>query len=135
MFDNPFMHTTTFGGNPLACAAALATIDVLLEENLPQRAAEVGAYFLNGLRAAADGYDDLVMEIRGQGLMIGIEFHRDEIGYEASKGIFERGIVVAGTLVNSKTIRIEPPLTISYEEVDYVLKAFKEVLAELRNKA
>ena len=132
MFDNPFMHTTTFGGNPLACAAALATIDVLLEENLPARAAEVGEYFLKGLKEAAKGHEDLVMEIRGQGLMIGIEFHKDEVGYEASKGIFEKGIVVAGTLVNSKTIRIEPPLTITYEEVDYVLKSFKEVLENLK---
>ncbi len=130
-FDNPFMHTTTFGGNPLACAAAIATIDVLLEENLPARAAEVGEYFLQGLLDAAKGHEDKVMEIRGQGLMIGIEFHKDEVGYEISKGMFDRGILVAGTLVNSKTIRIEPPLTISYEEVDKVITTFKEVLGHV----
>lgn len=128
-FDNPFMHTTTFGGNPLACAAAIATIDVLLEDNLPARAAEVGKYFLNGLLEATKGHEDKVMEIRGQGLMIGIEFHQDEVGYEVSKGMFDNGILVAGTLVNSKTIRIEPPLTISYEEVDTVIDTFKKVLA------
>ncbi|OZI11366.1 putrescine aminotransferase [Bacillaceae bacterium SAS-127] len=129
LFDNPFMHTTTFGGNPLACAAAIATIGVLLEENLPERSAEVGEYFLKGLKEAAQGHEDKVLEIRGQGLMIGIEFHKDEIGYEVSKGMFDKGILVAGTLVNSKTIRIEPPLTISYEEVDTVIQSFKEVLA------
>ncbi|MBM7649449.1 putrescine aminotransferase [Bacillus ectoiniformans] len=127
-FDNPFMHTTTFGGNPLACAAAIATIDILLEDKLPERAAEVGEYFLKGLKEAAAGHEDKVFEIRGQGLMIGIEFHQDEIGYEVSKGMFDKGILVAGTLVNSKTIRIEPPLTMSYEEVDTVIQAFKEVL-------
>ncbi|MHC5226069.1 putrescine aminotransferase [Ignatzschineria sp. LJL83] len=132
MFENPFMHTTTFGGNPLACAAALATIDVLLEDNLPARAAEVGEYFLNGLREAAKEYGDKVLEIRGRGLMIGIEFHTDEIGYEASKGMFDKGVLVAGTLINSKTIRIEPPLTIDYEEVDYVINSFKEVLAGIK---
>ncbi|WP_203364514.1 putrescine aminotransferase [Bacillus sp. REN10] len=132
LFDNPFMHTTTFGGNPLACAAAIATIGVLLEENLPQRAAEVGEYFLKGLKEAAQGHEDKVLEIRGQGLMIGIEFHHDEIGYEVSKGMFDKGILVAGTLVNSKTIRIEPPLTISYEEVDKVVQSFKEVLATIQ---
>ncbi len=130
-FDNPFMHTTTFGGNPLACAAAIATIGVLIEEKLPERAAEVGAYFLEELKNAAKGHEDKVQEIRGQGLMIGIEFHQDEIGYEVSKGMFDRGILVAGTLINSKTIRIEPALTISYEEVNKVVATFKEVLDQI----
>ncbi len=132
LFDNPFMHTTTFGGNPLACAAALATIKVLIEEDLPTRAAEVGKYLLSGLRETTVGYEDKVMEIRGQGLMIGIEFHSDEVGYEFSKGMFDEGVLVAGTLVNSKTIRIEPPLTISYSEVDQVIATFKKVLSQLR---
>lgn len=132
LFDNPFMHTTTFGGNPLACAAALATIKVLIEEDLPTRAAEVGKYLLSGLRESTVGYEDKVMEIRGQGLMIGIEFHSDEVGYEFSKKMFDEGVLVAGTLVNSKTIRIEPPLTISYSEVDQVIATFKKVLSQLR---
>lgn len=131
-FDNPFMHTTTFGGNPLACAAAIATIGVLLEERLPERAEEVGAYFLRELKQAAKGHEDKVLEIRGQGMMIGIEFHKDEIGYEVSKGMFDRGVLVAGTLINSKTIRIEPALTISYEEVDQVVSTFKETLSVIK---
>ncbi|WP_042352123.1 putrescine aminotransferase [Bacillus massiliigorillae] len=130
-FENPFMHTTTFGGNPLGCAAALATISVLLEEKLPERSAEVGEYFLNELRKASVGFEDKVLEIRGQGLMIGIEFHKDEIGYEVSKGMFDNGVLVAGTLINSKTIRIEPSLKISYEEVDQVVSIFKQVLAQV----
>ncbi|MGG4040245.1 putrescine aminotransferase [Bacillus smithii] len=133
-FPNPFMHTTTFGGNPLACAAAIATIDILLEEKLPKRAAEVGKYFLQGLKDAAKGHEDKVLEIRGIGLMIGIEFHKDEVGYEVSKAMFDKGILVAGTLVNSKTIRIEPPLTISYEEVNEVIRVFKEVLPNVKIK-
>lgn len=128
-FPNPFMHTTTFGGNPLACAAAIATIGVLIEEKLPERAAEVGKYFLEELKKAAKGHEDKVQEIRGQGLMIGIEFHQDEIGYDVSKGMFDLGVLVAGTLINSKTIRMEPALTISYEEVDQVVSTFKQVLS------
>lgn len=131
-FPNPFMHTTTFGGNPLACAAAIATIGVLIEENLPERAAVVGEYFLQELKEAAKGHEDKVQEIRGKGLMIGIEFHEDELGYEVSKGMFDRGILVAGTLINSKTIRIEPALNISYEEVDKVVSTFKEVLEHVK---
>lgn len=131
-FPNPFMHTTTFGGNPLACAAAIATIGILIEENLPERAAVVGEYFLNELKEAAKEHEDKVQEIRGKGLMIGIEFHEDELGYEVSKGMFDRGILVAGTLINSKTIRIEPALNISYEEVDKVVSTFKEVLEHVK---
>lgn len=134
LFPNPFMHTTTFGGNPLACAAAIATINVLIEENLPERSEEVGEYFLKGLREAASGHEDKVLEIRGKGLMIGMEFHTGEIGYEISKAMFDNGILVAGTLVNSKTIRIEPPLTISYEEVDTVVNTFKQVLKTVKVK-
>jgi putrescine aminotransferase len=130
-FENPFMHTTTFGGNPLACAAAIATIGVLIEEKLPERAAEVGAYFLEELEKAAKGHEDKILEIRGQGLMIGIEFHQDEIGYDVSKGMFDRGVLVAGTLINSKTIRIEPALTISFDEVNKVVATFKEVLEQI----
>ncbi len=131
-FPNPFMHTTTFGGNPLACAAAIATIGILIDEKLPERAAVVGEYFLNELKEAAKGHEDLVQEIRGQGLMIGIEFHKDEIGYDVSKGMFDHGVLVAGTLINSKTIRIEPALTISYEEVDQVVRVFKQVLDQVK---
>jgi putrescine aminotransferase len=65
--------------------------------------------------------------------MIGIEFHKDEVGYEFSKALFDKGILVAGTLINSKTIRIEPSLTIKLDEVDTVIKAFKEVLPTLQS--
>ncbi|WP_017755096.1 putrescine aminotransferase [Calidifontibacillus oryziterrae] len=131
LFPNPFMHTTTFGGNPLACAAAIATINVLIEEKLPERAEEVGEYLLKKLQDVALAHQDKVLEIRGKGLLIGVEFHSDEIGYEVSKGLFDNGVLVAGTLVNSKTFRIEPPLTISYDEVDEVINKFKIVLESL----
>ncbi len=131
-FPNPFIQTTTFGGNPLACAAAIATFNILIEENLPARATELGNYMMKGLREAAAAYTDKVMEVRGKGLLIGVEFHNDEIGYEVSKGLFDHGVLVAGTLINAKTIRIEPPLTISYEEADQVISAFRKVLGQVK---
>ncbi|KJS48202.1 putrescine aminotransferase [Desulfosporosinus sp. BICA1-9] len=135
LFPNPFMHTTTFGGNPLACAAAIAAFNVLIEENLPARSAELGDYILGKLRNAAAEFPELVMEIRGKGLLIGIEFQSDEIGYEVSKAMFDSGVLVAGTLINAKTIRIEPPLTITYKEADRVIVAFKNALVQVRGLA
>lgn len=131
-FPNPFIQTTTFGGNPLACAAAIATINVLIEENLPARAEELGNYIMKGLREVAADFTDKVLDIRGMGLLIGVEFHNDEIGYEVSKGLFDNGVLVAGTLINAKTIRVEPPLTITYEEADRVIAMFRKALAEVK---
>lgn len=134
MIPNPFIHTSTFGGNPLACAAAIASINVILEEKLPQQAAEKGDYFIPKLTELTDKYDNICLETRGRGLMIGIEFTSDEAGYEVAKGLFDNGVLVAGTLINAKTIRIEPPLIISRNELDKVLEILDKVLADVSNK-
>jgi len=128
LFDNPFLHTSTFGGNPLACAAALATINVLIEQRLPQRAAVLGERMLAGLRVAAEGREDLVSDVRGKGLLMAIEFRDHETGFEFGKQMLDRGVLVSGTLVNARTIRIEPPLTLTDEEADYVCRSIKESL-------
>ncbi|MDQ6767592.1 MAG: putrescine aminotransferase [Candidatus Eremiobacteraeota bacterium] len=129
LFGNPFLHTTTFGGNPLACAAALATINVLIEEKLPERAEWLGERMLAGLRKAAEGYGHLVVDIRGKGMLIAMEFPNDQLGFEVSKAMLERGVLVSGTLVNARVIRVEPPLTLTEEQADYVCKALAESLA------
>jgi putrescine aminotransferase len=132
LFDNPFLHTSTFGGNPLACAAALATINVLIEQKLPQRAAVVGERMLAGIREAAAGHADIVTGVRGKGLMMAIEFLDHETGFEFGKRMLDRGVLVSGTLVNARTIRIEPPLTLTDDEADYVCQALKESLDDER---
>ncbi|HEY6326082.1 MAG TPA: putrescine aminotransferase [Candidatus Cybelea sp.] len=131
LFDNPFLHTSTFGGNPLACAAALATINVLIGERLPERAAVLGERMLAGIRSAVRAHDDLVVAVRGKGLLMALEFSDDAIGFEFSKQMLDRAILVSGTLVNARTIRIEPPLTITKEEADYVCQAIGESLQQL----
>ena len=131
LFDNPFLHTTTFGGNPLACAAALATIHVLLEENLPGQAARKGEFLLNGFRQLADRYPQLVAEVRGKGMLMALEFVDNEIGYQFSSEMFRQQVLVAGTLNNAKTIRIEPPLTLSDAECQQVLDAAGNALVRL----
>ncbi|CAM3852557.1 putrescine aminotransferase [Alicyclobacillus pomorum] len=132
LFDNPFLHTTTFGGNPLACAAAIANIHVLIEENLPARADELGRYMLDGLREAVKGHEDKVLDVRGKGLLMALEFVDDAIGFEVAKHMFENGVLVAGTLVNAKVIRVEPPLTILHEQADRVFEVLADALENTR---
>ncbi len=131
LFDNPFLHTTTFGGNPLACAAALATINVLLEEELPERAARMGERMLAGMRAAVAGNEDLVVDVRGRGLLMALELVDDRTGFELGKQLLERGVLVSGTLVNARTVRVEPPLTITEAQADDVCAALHDALRVL----
>ncbi len=125
----PFLHTTTFGGNPLACVAAVAAITVLREEDLPARAAATGGYLIAALRSLAAAYPEVIREVRGRGLMIGLELTKEGIGGLLMSELINRGVLVAYTLNNPKVIRIEPPLAISREHVDYVLDAFKQAVA------
>ncbi len=115
-------HTSTFGGNPLACAAAVATLDFLVDQDLPKQAAEKGDYFLARLRAIGSSR---IREIRGLGLMIGIEM-REKVG-PLAQAMLQEGVLVllAGTTV----MRFLPPLVITREEIDAVISALAKVLA------
>lgn len=126
--ENPFLHTTTFGGNPLACAAAIATINVLLEEDLMQAAAEKGEYLLERMNAMARRHPAVMVEARGRGLMLGMEFTNNELGYEVAKHLFARRILISGTYINSRVLRVEPALTIAYPQLDRFLAALEESL-------
>ena len=134
MTPNPFIHTTTFGGNPVCCAAAIAAINVTLEERLPEQAKEKGEYFMPKLLDLMSKYKNICAEGRGRGLLIGMEFTSNEAGYEIAKGLFEHGVLVAGTLINAKTLRIEPPLTITKAELDKVLDILGKVFTEVSQK-
>jgi putrescine aminotransferase len=131
MEPNPFMHTTTTGGNPLACAAALAQINVLLDENLAGQAAEKGEYIIAKVKTLQQTYPNLLKEVRGKGLLIGMEFITNDIGYKVASGLFSRKVLTAGTLTNSKTIRIEPALNIPYELIDEMLKRLEDTFKNI----
>ncbi|MCM2254546.1 MAG: aminotransferase class III-fold pyridoxal phosphate-dependent enzyme [Vicinamibacteria bacterium] len=129
--ENPFIHSSTFGGNPLACAAGIAAVNVTLEEDLPGQAAATGAYFLDELRGLQGRYSDHLREVRGLGLLIGMEFVDTEFGYAVAAGLFKRGVLVAGTLLSARTLRIEPALAIPRVLVDEVLEKLDDTLREL----
>jgi len=129
--DDPFLLTTTFGGNPLALSASLACINVIIEENLIEKARDNGAYFNNKLKEIQAKYPSVLREVRGTGMMIGIEFMTNEYGIIFSKKMFENRILVAGTLANAQTIRIEPALTITTEDVSYACNICEKVIADM----
>jgi len=118
----PGMHGTTFGGNPIACAAALATIDVLQSENLAERATEMGAYFEQRLNEKPLSQ---VRSVRRLGLMIGLELKGKS--QPVLEALMERGIIAlpAGATV----VRMLPPLVISKEQIDVVVDQLHELLA------
>src|SRR5665213_1105097 len=126
--DNPFLHTTTFGGNPPACAAAIATINVLLDEDLPRQAGEKGSYMLKQLNALAKKHPKILKLARGRGLMLGMEFTDNDLGYEVAKELFGRNILISGTYINARVLRLEPALTISRAQLDHFLNALEDSL-------
>jgi putrescine aminotransferase len=126
--ENPLLHSSTFGGNPLACAAALAAIDAVIEERLPQRARELGAHAMGRLGELRQRFPAAIAQVRGRGLLIGIEFAHEDIAGLVIAGLAQRRIIAAYTLNNPRVIRLEPPLVIEADVLDRVLSAFGEAV-------
>jgi 4-aminobutyrate aminotransferase len=135
----PGDHLSTFGGNPVSCAAGLANIRYMLRENLPEQSRVKGGYVMDRLRAMAL---PLVGEIRGLGLMIGIELVKDAARTPAAaeagavrEACLKRGVLIGVGGVHANVLRIQPPLVISREELDRALLALSEALAEVAGRA
>jgi len=118
----PGLHGSTFGGNPLSCAAANAALGVMLDENLPRQSLVKGAYFRDRIRELNL---PIVRDVRGIGLMIGIELKKKVAPY--IKALQERNIIALNAGLT--TIRLLPPLVITYEQLDQVIDTLAEVLA------
>jgi 4-aminobutyrate aminotransferase-like enzyme len=119
-------HGSTFGGNPVSCAAALATIEVLQEEKLPERAAKVGAEILSKLKQAAQGQKHIA-DVRGLGMMIAIEFNDDK-GHPCkaraekfAEHCLEQKLIVLTCGTHGQVVRLIPPLNVSEADVDKAL--------------
>jgi putrescine aminotransferase len=128
MYPNPFLQTTTTGGGALACSAAIAAINVTLRERLWEAAEEKGNYIMPRVEALAEKYPQIYSSVTGRGLLIGQHFRTAELGGQVAANLFKRGVLVAGTLTSAQTIRIEPPLVITYEEIDQGLAALEEAV-------
>lgn len=129
LIEAPFLHTSTFGGNQMACAAGIATIGYIKQENLLERSSKTGAYFKAGLEKIQAEFPEVITEVRGRGMMIGIELSKEGAGGMLMSLMIDKKIIVAYTLNNPKVIRIEPPLIMPEEVVDYVLDEFRSAVS------
>lgn len=127
--EDPFLHTSTFGGNPLACAAASAAIDVLTAENLAARAMELGDYLLSRLGMLKEKYPEIISDIRGRGLLIGLEFIEEGAAAHIINESAKKKILLLHMLNNPKVIRIEPPLIIEREHINTLIEMLDGALA------
>lgn len=132
LMPNPFLHVSTFGGNQLACTAAITTINIILEEKLPSRAKELGIYLMNGLNNLQQKFPHIISQVRGKGLLVGVETAKARISGAIICEMIKRRILVSYMLNNHKVIRVEPPLIIRKEEIDKILIAFKESLENVQ---
>jgi 4-aminobutyrate aminotransferase/(S)-3-amino-2-methylpropionate transaminase len=138
----PGKHTSTFGGNPLACAAALASIEVLLEEELHEKAKKMGNYMMKRLNNMSSQIP-IIGEVRGKGLSIGVELVTDRATKNPAKKeaeevvskCFKRGLLMYTAGFWSNTLRIVPPLTITSELADKALAILEKSLKEVGRKA
>ena len=119
-------HGSTYGGNPLSCAAALATID-LIEDGLMENAERVGSFLLDGLRDM-QGRRPLIKDVRGLGLMIGIEFQDHDTMIAVEQAAFRRGLLVLGA--GDDVVRMCPPLVFRTDQAETALEVFEEAVAE-----
>jgi putrescine aminotransferase len=127
---DPYLHSSTFGGNPLGCRAAIATLEVIVDERLAERAAGLGDRFMEGLRGIRARYPAVVRDVRGRGLMIGLEFTHSDYALLVSAEAGHRGVITFYTLNKPEVIRIEPPLVITAELIDRAVAGIEAAVAD-----
>jgi putrescine aminotransferase len=130
----PLAHTSTFGGSPLACAAALAALEVLADDGLVDNARARGEQLLLGAQTIAAEYPSVVREARGLGLLAGVELRNEGYGGTIVPEMLKSGVTVAWTLNAQRVIRLEPPLIVTAEEVRRALEALRDAVHLARER-
>jgi len=126
---SPGDHASTFGGNPLACAASKSVIKTMMRLKLPQRAEKMGKYFKKRLSELAEEHE-CARDVRGLGLMLGMELSTKEIAGAVVTKARERGFLI--NCVADKVLRFVPPLIVERKHIDLLIKTLDEILAEVK---
>ena len=129
---NPYLHTSTFGGNQAACTAALKTLEIIQRDALVARAEVAGERLMSGLNGVKADFPGILVDVRGRGLMIGVEFADADVGKLVIGSLVKGGVVAAYTLNNPEVMRFEPPLIITDEQIDRVVSVFRDAVLEIR---
>ena len=133
LVDNPWLlGSPTFGGNPVCCSAALATIKYMIDHDIPGQCRDKGEILKAGLMSLQEKYPTVIEVVRGTGLMLAVEFVACDVGYSVAKGLFSRGVMTAGTLVNAKCVRFEPTAVITEEQIAAVIERMDAALADTK---
>lgn len=135
LVDNPWLlGSPTFGGNPVCCSAAIATIKYMVDNDIPGMCRKKGEILKAGLEKLKAKYPTVIDDVRGTGLMLAMEFCKSDVGYSVAKGLFARGVMTAGTLVNAKCIRFEPPAVITEEQIEQVIERMDLALSDTKDE-
>jgi alanine-glyoxylate transaminase/(R)-3-amino-2-methylpropionate-pyruvate transaminase len=133
------VHFNTFGGNPISMTQGLATLEIIDEENIQQNALEVGQHLKSGLEDLQEKHE-IIGEVRGLGLMLGVELVRDRASKEPAnteaadvmERMKERGVLIGKGGLYGNTLRIKPPMCITKDDADYMVAMLDEVLSEIQ---
>jgi len=125
----PGTHGSTYGGNPVPCAAGLATLEVVMSEDLLENSTNLGGYLLEGLRKLQADEPDIVRDVRGVGLFIGVEFPDGQVANVVQNRCFEKGFLVLEAGEN--VVRMTPPLVLRADEAETGLRLFSEAVSEI----
>jgi len=132
LIPNPFIHLSTFGGSDVACAVALEVINLIEETGLVEHAAVMGVRLFDGLDAIAKEHADIIAEVRGMGLMAGVEYVEDSLGPRMSYHLSQHGVLAIYSGNQPAVMRLMPSLVIGEHEVDFLLDAFDSALRDLK---
>lgn len=106
----------------------------MIDNDIPGQCAKKGEILKAGLESLKEKYPEIIDDVRGVGLMLAVEFVTSDIGYSIAKGLFARGVMTAGTLVNAKCIRFEPTAVITEEQIAAVISRMDEALADTKKE-